>query len=95
MKKNLFVVALVTAASLSAASAIAGGAGQVNFNGAITDDACTITNTVANPLDVTLGTYGSNEFKAAGDATAKVGFDIALTNCPASQCSHQRGSAGL
>lgn len=83
MKKNLIVVALVAAASLSAANAIAGGAGKVNFTGAITDDACTIVSTVASPLDVKLGTYGSSEFKAAGDTTAKVGFDIALTNCPA------------
>lgn len=87
MKKNLIVVALVAAASLSATQAIAGGAGQVNFEGAITDQACTIVNTATNPLDVKLGTYGSNEFQAAGDTTAKMGFDIALTACPASATS--------
>ncbi|MGL5384400.1 MAG: fimbrial protein [Serratia sp. (in: enterobacteria)] len=86
MKKNLIAVAVAVAAvaALSVSNAIAGGAGQINFTGAITDDACTIVNTVSNPLDVKLGTYGSNEFKAAGDTTAKMGFKIALTDCPAS-----------
>ncbi|MCU6161717.1 MULTISPECIES: fimbrial protein [Enterobacter] len=84
MKTKMIVAALVAASSLSAANAIAGGIGQVNFTGAISDDTCTIVNTVSNPLDVTLGTYSSKEFTAVGDATAKVGFDIALTACPVS-----------
>ncbi|MHC9002345.1 fimbrial protein [Enterobacter adelaidei] len=87
MKKNMFVVALVAAASLSAANAIAGGAGQVNFTGSITDDACTIVNTVTSPLDVPLGTYGSNEFTAVGSETAKKDVKIALSNCPATVTS--------
>lgn len=84
MKKNLIAVVFATAAALSMSNAMAGGAGQVNFTGAITETPCTVVNTVSNPLDVKLGTYGSNEFTAAGDTTAKMSFKIALTDCPVS-----------
>ncbi|HBT4722675.1 TPA: type 1 fimbrial protein [Klebsiella quasipneumoniae subsp. similipneumoniae] len=87
MNKHSICIAIVAAASLTAASAMAGGAGQINFNGSITDVACTIVNTPSNPLDVPLGTYGSNEFKAVGDSTAKKDVKIALSDCPATVTS--------
>lgn len=85
MKKNLIAIAIVASAALSMSNAIAGGNGQVNFTGAITDNACTITNTVTSPLDVNLGVYASSELNGgAGKETTKQGFKIALTGCPAS-----------
>lgn len=80
---NKIVIAITAATLLPASYVFAGGAGQINLTGAITDDACTIVNTVTSPLSVKLGTYGSNEFKAAGDSTARMSFKIALTACPA------------
>ena len=82
MKKNLIVIALLASASFSATQAIAA-AGQVKFEGKITGTTCTIVNDAANPLDVSLGEYGANEFKSAGDATVPLKFDIKLTGCPA------------
>lgn len=87
MKKNLIVAAMVAALSLSAAQAMANGGGQVNFNGTILDESCTITDTVASPQDIDLGTYGKNEFTAVGTALAKKDVKISLTNCPASVTS--------
>lgn len=80
---KITAIVAFAAVVLPVSVAFAGGAGQVNFTGSITDDACTITNTVSSPLAVTLGKYSSKEFKAAGDSTAKMGFKIALTSCPA------------
>lgn len=82
MKKTLIVAALTTVFSLSAGQAMAA-AGKVEFEGKITGSTCTIVNDSANPLDVTLGEYGANEFSAAGDATVPLKFDIKLTGCPA------------
>lgn len=83
MKKNLIAIALAAAASFSATQAMAA-AGQVKFEGKITGTTCTIVNDATNPLDVTLGEYGANEFKNAGDATVPLKFDILLKGCPAS-----------
>ena len=82
MKKNRIVAALLVAGFSSAA--FAGGDGQVNFTGEITDTACTIANTVANPLNVDLGKVARTELDGgANKTTARKGFVIALTSCPA------------
>lgn len=86
MKKNLIAAAMVVAASVSAMSVFADD-GKINFVGAITDDACTVTNNMANPLTVTLGTVASTAFTAAGSTAAPTKFTIALTNCPATVSS--------
>lgn len=79
MKKTLIVAALVSGALSAAAFA---DDGKINFVGAITDDACTVTNNMSNPLTVTLGTVSSKAFTAAGSTAAPTKFTIALTDCP-------------
>lgn len=79
MKKNLIVTALVT--GVLSASAFADD-GKINFVGSITDDACTVTNNMSNPLTVTLGTVSSSAFTTAGSTAAPTKFTIALTDCP-------------
>lgn len=84
MKKTLIVAALAT--GVLSASAFAAD-GKINFTGFITDDACTVTNTVGSPLNVTLGTVSSAAFTGAGSTAAPTKFTIALTGCPASMTS--------
>lgn len=82
MKKNIIVAALASLSVLSAASAFAAD-GQVNFKGEIIDSACTVANTPAAPLDVTLGQVPKSSFAATGDTAAPTKFTLKLTNCPA------------
>ena len=85
MKKNLIAVALV--AGVFSAYAMADD-GIINFIGEITDDACTITNDVGNPLQVTLGTVSRATLDGgAGKTASPTAFNIQLTNCPASVSS--------
>lgn len=85
MKKNLIVAALVAGAmSASVASA---DDGRINFVGEVTDSACTVTNSVTNPLTVTLGKVARTAFTGAGSTAAPTKFTIALTNCPDSVSS--------
>ncbi|MGL5387630.1 MAG: fimbrial protein [Serratia sp. (in: enterobacteria)] len=84
MKKNLIVAALVAGALSSSAFAADG---KINFVGAITDDACTVTNNMSNPLTVTLGTVASSAFTTGNLTAAPTKFTIALTNCPSSVSS--------
>ncbi|MBW7981909.1 fimbrial protein [Enterobacillus tribolii] len=85
MKKNLIVAALIAGAmSASVASA---DDGKINFVGEITDNACTVTNSVTNPLTVTLGKVARTAFTGAGSTAAPTKFTIALTNCPESVTS--------
>lgn len=87
MKKNLLAVA-VLASSVFAVTAVAAADGQINFTGLITDDACVVTNSPSNPLNVPLGTVASTSFKdatgnpAAGITSSATGFKILLTGCP-------------
>ncbi|MFP2421501.1 fimbrial protein [Pseudescherichia vulneris] len=83
MKKNLIAMAIAATAVLSAANAFAA-AGQVNFTGQIIDVGCDVINTVSNPLQVNLGQVARSEFVNSGDTAAATGFNIQLTNCPAS-----------
>ncbi|HBE9078759.1 fimbrial protein [Serratia fonticola] len=80
MKKNLIAVA-VLASSAFAVSAFAAD-GQVNFTGSIIDAACTVTNSVSNPLEVKLGQVSKTAFTQAGDTAAATKFTLKLTNCP-------------
>ncbi|HHD7444736.1 TPA: fimbrial protein [Citrobacter braakii] len=82
MKKNLIVLAIAATAVLSAANAFAA-AGQVNFTGEIIDAGCDVINTASNPLRVELGQVAKSEFVNVGDTAAATGFNIQLTNCPA------------
>lgn len=85
MKKNLIVAAAMVAGVLSA-SAFADD-GKINFTGSITDDACTVVNTVSSPLSVKLGTVSSTAFTTGSMSAAATKFTIALTGCPASMTS--------
>ncbi|AMX05510.1 fimbrial protein [Enterobacter asburiae] len=80
MKVKLTAAAIISAFSLAAISAHADD-GKINFIGKITDDACTVTNTVSNPLSVTLGTVSSKAFDGS-DTAAPTDFKIELTSCP-------------
>ncbi|CAI2065766.1 type 1 fimbrial protein [Serratia fonticola] len=82
--KKLVIAVSIAVASLSSAFA---DDGKINFEGAITNDACTVTNNVTNPLTVTLGTVSSGAFKNAGDTAAPTKFYIDLTNCPSTVTS--------
>lgn len=86
MKKNLIAAAIVTASILSAASAFAAD-GKINFTGSITDDACTVTNSISSPLQVSLGNVSSNSFSAGNKTAAPTDFNIVLTGCPAAVTS--------
>ncbi|WP_411750951.1 fimbrial protein [Serratia sp. (in: enterobacteria)] len=81
MKKNFIAAAIATASILSAASAFAAD-GQVNFNGEIIDAACTVVNSVSNPLDVTLGKVAKTAFTGAGSTAAATKFTLQLKDCP-------------
>lgn len=82
--KKLAIAASIIASLSTAAFA---DDGKINFVGAITDDACTVTNDMSNPLTVTLGTVSSSAFTGAGSTAAPTKFTIALTNCPATVSS--------
>ncbi|HGM6627010.1 TPA: fimbrial protein [Serratia marcescens] len=90
MKKNLLVAGVISAGifSLSANNAMAAD-GRVNFIGTITDATCTVVNTPANPLTVTLGTVSRTSLDGgSGKTAAPTSFNIALTNCPTSLNGH-------
>lgn len=81
INKNATIIASIIAASMSTASAFAAD-GQINFNGAITDAACTVVNDMSNPLTVNLGTVSSKAFNGAGSTAAPTKFSIVLKDCP-------------
>lgn len=82
MKKSLIAAALI-AGSAMATSAFAVD-GQVQFTGALTEDACELV-TGTNPIDVQLGTYAVTSINgAAGEKTTPVDFAIELQNCASS-----------
>lgn len=80
LKKNATIIAAIMTASLSSAYAADG---QINFTGTITDAACTIVNSMSNPLAVNLGTVSSKAFNGAGSTAAPTKFTITLKDCPA------------
>ncbi|MBF7978838.1 MULTISPECIES: fimbrial protein [Rahnella] len=81
MKKNLIAAAIAAVSILSASSAFAED-GQVNFKGEIIDSACTVVNSVSNPLDVTLGKVAKTAFTGAGSTAATTKFTLQLKDCP-------------
>ena len=83
--KKLAIAAVITSVTLS--SAAFADDGKVNFVGKITDEACTVTNNVQNPLTVTLGDVARTAFTGAGSTAAPTKFTIALTDCPATVSS--------
>ncbi|MUM52817.1 fimbrial protein [Klebsiella variicola] len=88
MKKDTLLAGVITASLLSTAVAFADD-GKINFIGTITDTACTVVNTVTNPLTVTLGTVSRTALDgAAGKTAAPTDFKIKLTDCPASLNGH-------
>lgn len=81
IKKTVVASALISAAFISSAFAADG---KINFVGKITDESCTVTNNMANPLTVTLGNVAKTAFAGAGSTAAPTKFTIALTKCPSS-----------
>ncbi|MGZ7458353.1 fimbrial protein [Pseudomonas sp. Ma2-10] len=84
MNKKLMIAALLTGSTFAGMANAADG--TLNFTGAVTDAACTITPASANQT-VTLGTISSSALPAAGDSAAPTAFDIVLTACPATATS--------
>lgn len=81
MKMSFIVTALVAG---TFSTAVFAEDGKINFVGSITDEACTVVNTPANPLTVTLGNVSRTALDGgAGKTAAPTAFNIALTNCPA------------
>ncbi len=86
--KKIFAVTAVTVAMgfisfANAATPASGNPGTVRFIGEIVSGACGID---ANSMDqtVSLGQVPSNSFKAIGDRSTPVKFDITLTDCDTS-----------
>ncbi|WP_431224009.1 fimbrial protein [Serratia sp. L9] len=80
MKKKIIAALFV---SVFSAYAVADD-GQINFVGSITDDACTVTNNMSNPLTVTLGNVASAAFSNGSLTAAPTAFTLKLDSCPAS-----------
>lgn len=80
MKKTFLSAVAFAAVSTSS---FAAGTGTINFTGEIVAGACGID---ANSLNqtVNLGQVPTNLFKAAGDKSSAVPFDIKLTDCDTS-----------
>ncbi len=81
MKMN-FIAAAVLVSAIAAPAFVSAADGQVNFTGSIIDSACTVVNTVSNPLAVTLGNVNKTSFAKAGDKSSATAFNLQLTNCP-------------
>jgi major type 1 subunit fimbrin (pilin) len=86
MKKNLIAAAIATVALVSGASAFAAD-GTVNFNGVITDNACTVDIGANNTMTVQLGTVARTALPAAGAHASPTAFQLKLAACPASVSS--------
>lgn len=82
MKKTNLVVSVAVASALLSSASVFADDGKINFVGTITDEACTVTNNVSNPLTVTLGNVARTAFTGAGSTAAPTKFTIALTDCP-------------
>lgn len=82
MKSKLLPLGVLIS-SLAGVSAMAAD-GEVNFNGEIIDAACTVTNSPASPLTVTLGQVSKSAFTNAGSTAAPTKFTLQLTDCPVS-----------
>lgn len=80
MKKTVIVATLV-AAAMGSVSAFAQD-GRINFTGEVIDTACTVTNNISNPLNVTLGKVAKSTFTTAGSVSSATKFTLALTGCP-------------
>lgn len=80
--KSYLIIATLFSAGIFSAAIVSAADGKINFVGSITDDACTVTNNVGNPLTVTLGNVSSKAFTGAGSTAAPIKFTIALTDCP-------------
>ncbi|MBS1206122.1 MAG: fimbrial protein [Proteobacteria bacterium] len=78
MKKILLIATVAALFSTQYASAADG---TINFNGNITDTACTIDASSANQT-VTMGTVSKTSFQGAGSTAAPTRFTISLTACP-------------
>lgn len=92
--KKIFAVTAVTVAMgfisfANAATPASGNPGTVRFIGEIVSGACGID---ANSMDqtVSLGQVPSNSFKAIGDRSTPVKFDITLTDCDTSTQKNAR-----
>lgn len=78
--KNLFVAIMLSTASAGAFAYDA----QVNFNGEVLDQTCTINSAVSGAnINVTLDTIGVSALTNAGDWAGNKKFTIQLTNCTA------------
>ncbi|WP_315708244.1 fimbrial protein [Brenneria uluponensis] len=78
MKKVLLIATIAALFSTQYASAADG---TINFNGSITDTACTVDTSSANQT-VEMGTVSSSAFNGAGSTASPTRFTISLTACP-------------
>lgn len=58
--------------------------GQIQFQGNILDDACTVDPNMGSPKTVVLGDVHKTAFSAVGSTAAPTRFSIVLTDCPSS-----------
>lgn len=79
MKTKSLVFAVATATLFS--GSVMAADGTITFNGAITDQTCTVTPGDKNKT-VVLGTVGTSAFAVAGDKAPTIFFNIGLTDCP-------------
>ncbi|KFK95432.1 MULTISPECIES: fimbrial protein [unclassified Serratia (in: enterobacteria)] len=84
MKKNIINAALFSL--IVATPAVFAADGTINFEGEITDVACTIDTNSQN-LTVTLGKVASSAFNGIGSKAAPTQFQLVLKDCPAAATS--------
>ena len=78
--KKLLIVTLIAGFS----TGVFADDGKINFEGEVTDQACTVVNDLANPLKVTLRTVSKASLDGQkGKTAAATAFNIKLDNCPA------------
>ncbi|WP_025154719.1 fimbrial protein [Morganella morganii] len=81
MKKTL-LASLLTSVTFICSYANAAD-GQIKFSGSVIDNACDVTNNLANPLNVNMGKISKSVFNNATGVTASSStFSLVLKNCP-------------
>lgn len=84
MKKTL-ITSLIAASMAVMAGGASADTGTINFQGEITNSACSIGGgQLGSNMTVSMGTISTNQFVAAGDRSPLVDFTISLLGCDTS-----------
>lgn len=95
MKRNILAVAAIASALTSGfvhAEKVTVQGGKVNFEGSVVNSACAVESLGTN---VSMGQVRVKDFKAAGDKTTPVEFEIKLTGCDSSITGGENATAAI